>query len=40
MDAVLQVGSHENRLEAEDPLLRPAAHASFDVDLGLRERKA
>ena len=31
LDARLQVGSHQNGAEGQNPLLRPAGHASFDA---------
>ncbi|NXW11080.1 T161B protein, partial [Fregetta grallaria] len=31
LDAVLQVGSHQSRVEGQNPLPRPAGHASFDA---------
>ncbi|KAK4825745.1 LOW QUALITY PROTEIN: hypothetical protein QYF61_002184 [Mycteria americana] len=31
LDAVLQVGSHQSRAEGQNPLPRPAGHASFDA---------
>jgi len=31
MDTVLQVGSHESRVEEQNHLPRPASHASFDA---------
>ena len=31
LDAVLQVGSHESGGEGQNPLPRPASHASFDA---------
>ena len=31
LDAVLQGGSHESGIEGENPLPRPAGHASFDA---------
>ena len=31
LDTVLQVGSHENRVEGENPLPRPAGHISPDA---------
>jgi len=31
LDAELQVGSHQSRVEGQNPLPRPAGHAAFDA---------
>jgi len=31
LDAVIQVGSYQSRAEGQNPLLRPAGHATFDA---------